>query len=240
MVLFCGTQWNLALRELAEATPPEFDQKEIFSISPWNHRLFYHDDYEKEIIRNAEVNLNNVVGHTQMYPYLSWNKLLFSIRRSTRNLEKLEGNPEYYLSGSPKSDWTFIDIDGSLFIDQGKHRTGILRYLAHFNPRIFYDGPIAKGVTVTKRHVDHDTMDYTMEIQALLKEEPFSHLTFSYNANWMGDDQFSIFNKRRPRNYQHDQRYYRFTKHDLPYVCDELSTTTRWRRLFEGGSYKDT
>jgi hypothetical protein len=97
MALFCDTQWNLSLRALVDANPPDFDQKEIFSISPWEQGLFFHDG-EKELVRNTQVNLNDVVGHKQMYPYLNWHKLLFGIDRGTRNLKMLEENPEYYLS----------------------------------------------------------------------------------------------------------------------------------------------
>jgi hypothetical protein len=226
------SNWQLDLRTLASRTPPPFDRKKIYTMEPWNYQLFYEDS-EFDNIEGANVNLESMVGHAQAYGEMDWNKMLFGLKRTEKSLKLLKNNPEYFLSDSYKSGWSFIEIDGSLFVSQGKHRTGILRYLAHFNPSQFPDGPIARGVYLTRRFVDHATMDNLFFINQLLRTPEFSHLTLKYVSYNDDKKEFRLINKKADR-YSMD-RMRSLCRAELPELANELKASTRLKRWLEPG-----
>lgn len=145
------------------------------------------------------IDLSKVKGHDQGYPPMTWSYMLNHLKRIDDGLAELKHNPDYYLEDF-KSDLTFTEIDGCLFILVGKHRTTIAKYLTYFNPHKFPSGPLLHGVDLLRYEVNHLLMDQVQHLRTKLKNEKFDHLEFSWVKPYprFYPARFKLTNKLRP------------------------------------------
>ena len=189
--------WNTNLRLLAKQDPPTFHMKKLSLAGWWSEPLFF--SAERQIVKDITIDLSKVIGLDQGYPQMTWGYMLNSLKRIDRNLMELKNNPDFYLD-SLRSDVTYTDIDGNFFISQGKHRTTIAKYLTHFNPDKFPNGPLLHGVDLIRYEVNHVLIDQVQLLRMKLKNESFDHLELS----WLGANypfyppRFRLTNTLRP------------------------------------------
>lgn len=210
------------LLELIDSSPPNFHHFTLSRWHDWKASLYFKD--ESIIEKNAAIDLNDVIGHAQGYPKMSWAEMITKLKRFGGNLRELEKTPDYYLRVGGHKDWYFIESDGAVFIGEGKHRSTIARYLAHYNPDYFEQGSIIKGVEVIHKQVDHHMMDNMMAIHQLLNLHGNTHLRF-YHAS-----QFA-FNRKDNVYLRNDNK-----PNELPLTFHK-SQIDEVRELLEGQSF---
>ncbi|MGF1822749.1 hypothetical protein [Vibrio splendidus] len=124
------------------------------------------------------VPVEQVVGIHQMYgDDANWGDCLQGawLKRINPNLEQLRSNPEYYLNDTCKAGMSFIKIEDKYFIETGKHRTVIAKFLAYFNPSVFEESPL-RSIPVTEYFIDHDFI--TMKANLLEIANSYPQLQF--------------------------------------------------------------
>ena len=129
-----------------------------------------------------------IVGIDQMYgDDARWGDCLNGtwLKRIKRNLNELYNNPNYYLDDTDKAGMSFIKIENQYFIQSGKHRTVIARFLAHFNPTLFEDSPL-KSIPVTEYFIDHEFTEMKVRLLELAKRHP--QLEFEVSHTTDNDD----------------------------------------------------
>lgn len=182
---------NTDLIQRATSDPPDFHHTNLCRYRDWAATDKYVLDQSETNIA-AEIDVSRVVGHDQGYGEMTWAYMLQNLKRIDRRLKELASNSDYYLSHENKRDWVFIEVDDKIFISTGKHRTTILRYLAHYNPEHFPQGPIARGVTVHKRYRDHQISDLVTDIHRKIVGYP--HLSFKYIGIHSGEMRWHLIN----------------------------------------------
>ena len=156
--------------------PPDFHSDELCVYRNWASEIFFLE--EDEHLKSVNVDISKVIGHDQIYGVMTWQYMLHNLKRIESRLQDLADTPGYYTDDAVKDDWSFIEVEDQLFIDDGKHRTTILRYLAYYNPSEFPDGAIARNVELTRRHIDYQTMDLVCSVKKKLK--PYEHMKIEY------------------------------------------------------------
>lgn len=81
-----------------------------------------------------------------------------AMKRMGINLRWLEENPGYYHDHEEKQSWSFIEVDGDLYCNEGAHRTVLGRLLLE-----------ARGVPPIARNVVVD--EYRAKLQATLRSQ---------------------------------------------------------------------
>lgn len=130
---------------------------------------------------HGDVPLDKIIGIDQMYGGISWGEFLKGngLKRIRSNLDLLERSPEYYLSSKPKQ-LSFIRIDDKYFISEGKHRSIIARFFAHFNPSVMGVPPVIKTVTITEYIPDLEFMRIDQAVKDLEKRYPYLYFSLRY------------------------------------------------------------
>lgn len=159
--------WRTNFDELIELAPPLFNEQRLLRCSDVISALFLKHDVT--FLKNVSVDLNKVIGIDQPYNNKTWNDILNgqpTQRESVKN--RAVTDTEYYLQDRIRypADWSFSEIEGVYFMANGKHRTVTARYLAHYNPEKFPDGPIFKGFTVKRYSVDTEMMERYQSLTA--------------------------------------------------------------------------
>lgn len=151
------------LQELNAANRAPFDRQELVNLQDITRERELVFSSVKPQEARMDVRLSDIVGHDQMYDALVWGDCLMkgkALKRLERNLEYLKSAPDYYRQLLANAEaLSFVKVEDEFYISTGKHRTVILRYLAHFNPEIFGDDPILRNVHITEdRVIDYDYM----------------------------------------------------------------------------------
>ena len=120
------------------------------------------------------VPVEQIVGIHQMYgDDANWGDCLQGswLNRINQNLEQLRSNPDYYLNDTCKAGMSFIKIEDKYFIETGKHRTVIARFLAYFNPNLFEESPL-KSIPVIEYFIDHEFTEMKVRLLELAERHP--------------------------------------------------------------------
>lgn len=213
------------LRELVAHEAPPFHGNILTVWREWSDQLFFIE--KGETVENDSVNLDQIIGHDQGYGKMSWEYMFSNLKRINRRREELEGNPDYYLRGRDYVAWSFLNLDGAYFISQGKHRTTIARYLAHYNPYYFPHNKIS-GVTVTHYSVNKSSMDVYEEVKRLLRHPTLDHLESGFRQSWSLSE--SYFFIRNPHRSVHDEL--RFNSDELESALNLLQKRSLGQKLF--------
>ena len=183
------------IKTLNESSPAPFDEDPIENYSSLVKDMIFLPN--EESVSNAEIPLNKVVGHSQMYGPSTWKCWLRGLKRIERNLEQLATHPDYYIGSEEKRGMSFIEVDGKYYIVAGKHRTVIARYFAFYNQQAFPHGATLKGVSLVKRTVDVQLMEYRYRLQILLEQNKYRHLNWSFIERHNSDPLVRIQNRHR-------------------------------------------
>ncbi len=156
----------------------EFTHAEVAKLS-FAHRVFYQGISTNKIAFNAEgehchitdVHLSDVVGSLDSrYADKTWLDLFpctdapYGLNRGHECIQHLQQNPDYYFSAEEKRNYSFRNIDGELYIDDGHHRTVIGRVFLEangFEPIIkrvnvaYYTGGLRHRICVLPRRFKH-------------------------------------------------------------------------------------
>lgn len=216
------------LIELVEADVPPFHNNELKLFREWEPYLLFQ---KKEILeKNASVDIRKVIGDKKDFGP-SWGQLLHNKRVGRKgkmelNYLELQQNPDYYLGHEPKSNWSFICLDGIYFIDEGTHRTTIAKYLEYYNPDLFDDGKI-HGVTVSHYETNREAMTARKDIEMMVKTPGLQHLEFTQQFDHR---LYEIYFTLRSTKQHTDQL--KFGAGDLQSFADVLRTHCLYHRLF--------
>jgi len=172
------------------------------------------------------VDVSKIIGHAQGYNAMTWNHMLFGLKRINRRCNELIDNPDYYFQDAQKIDWSFIEIEGNYFISSGKHRTTVFKYFSYLNPNYFKDGPIIRGVDVIHRKIDYKLEKKINEIEQLLLNERFKHIKFGCRRSYT--DSLSKFYLA---NSQRNIGYHFFKENDLLDILNDLQIDNRFTRF---------
>lgn len=125
-----------------------------------------------------DVSTDKIIGHTQIYDTLSWGEGLEGkhFKRMERNLAELAKNPEYYLEETCKSGVGFTKVEDEYYINVGKHRVIIARFLEHYNPDIFAERGALRNVEVVEHIVDTEFTKLANDLKIIDDQSP--HLRF--------------------------------------------------------------
>lgn len=165
------------LQKLNATSPAPFSDDIIINYRDYLRikgiALFPH--YEKIV---KDIPLGKVIGIDQGYGGMTWGDCLNGkhLKRIRRNLQYLEENPGYYLSDTEKSYLSFTKIGNEYFINTGKHRVVIARFLEHFNPHVFQNRSPLRNVEVNEYFLDYEYMSIQSSIKEL--EKNYSELCF--------------------------------------------------------------
>lgn len=212
------------LLDQAIKNPPSFHLNRLCVYQDWINGKYFLD--QSEYIKATNIDVSRVIGHEQGYGEMSWLEMLHGLKRIESNLKELARNPTYYLSCEEKPHWSFVEVDDKIFISSGKHRTTVLRYLAHYNPEHFKTGPIARGVQLFRRHLDYETMDLVNAINQRI--EAFPHLSFRYIGGHMGERRWQLSN-------QSQNSFWNLTRGQIEELSHDLSETSFIKRLIGRG-----
>ncbi|WP_394145648.1 hypothetical protein [Vibrio atypicus] len=157
----------------------EFTQAEVAKLPFAHHVLRKGIGTKKKISINPEgdhwhitdVQLGDVVGSQDLrYAGKTWLDLFpctdepYGLKRCFERLKDLQRNPHYYFSEEDKRNYSFINIDGELFIDDGHHRTVIGRVFLTangFEPVMknvfvaYYTGGLLHRIRIFPRRLKH-------------------------------------------------------------------------------------
>jgi len=216
---------NTDIRKLAEEDSPDFHNDVLEKMCDvYNPDLrFFRPDTKTE---SVDVNINKVIGHDQMYQPMSWSYMLEHLKRINRRCKDLAENPSYYMKRQKEDKCLFIETEGNYFISAGKHRTTVLKYLAHFNPDIFPDGPIMRGVEVISRQIDYALEKDIERIKILLDRSELQHLRLGIKREFSREVSFYIANDAR------QTRYIFLTRDELPVMIEALESDNLLQRMF--------
>lgn len=169
------------LRELNKITPAPFSNDVIFNYSDYltSNGIMLLPKYRKKI---EDIPLAKVIGIDQMYGDMKWGDCLdgLHLKRINRNLQELDSNPNYYLSDIEKTGLSLKKIGDEYFINTGKHRVVIARFLEHFNPHYFENISALRNIEVYEYFVDYDFMDIQASVAELEKEFPELDFSLTY------------------------------------------------------------
>lgn len=167
------------LRELNNISPAPFTNEVIinqFKFLESNQIIltpYYNMSYE-------DIPIDNIIGHAQGYGELPWGASLNNLPRMNGNLQKLIENPEYYLSGIKKDSMSFNKIGNNYFIEDGKHRAVIARFLKNHNKTLFINSSPLRNVLVFNRIIDYQFMSFEREIKRLSNAYPYLMFDLNY------------------------------------------------------------
>lgn len=204
--------------------PPYFHDAQLYLYRDWEIEKFFLD--KEDYLMSESIDVSRVIGHSQGYGEMTWGYMIHNLKRIEARLKEVAHNPGYYLNDQEKTDWSFIEVDDQLFLSSGKHRTTVLRYLAHYNPSEFPEGPIARKVKVTKRYLDHETMELVGTINRLVQQYP--HLCFRYVGKHLSEHRWQLLNQTQNSGWV-------VTHGQLGELNDDLSTTSALKRLLGRG-----
>lgn len=161
---------------------PDFHNHKLLSFRKVADDHFWLPPVERVI---GDVDLRAVIGlnraGTGYDDEVSWGELAMGCPRLKSNLKMLDYNPLFYLEQQQVTDWCFTECEGHVFIGpSGRHRSIILRCLAHANPDIFPQGPIAKSVHILKAKVDRPARELDEAARALIGQMAGISLTARY------------------------------------------------------------
>ncbi|MCG9575353.1 hypothetical protein L1D14_03795 [Vibrio tubiashii] len=169
------------------------DQKAPFSDDTiHNYGTYIRENniyLQHKVDRHVEdIPIDKIVGIDQMYGDGTWGECLEGswLKRLERNLTELSDKPNYYLTDTAKDGISFIKIGDMYFIKQGKHRTIIARFLAHFNPDHFTNVSPLRNVEVTEYFIDQEYLEMKAKIEEVAAQYP--DLEFRLNHTTATDD----------------------------------------------------
>lgn len=169
------------LQELNEKTPAPFTNDVILNYSDYlrSKGITLFPNYQKII---EDVPLEKIIGIDQMYGDMKWGDCLDGryLKRINRNLQELERNPDYYLSDIEKSGLSLKKIGDEYFINAGKHRVVIARFLEHFNPHAFQNLSPLRNVEIYEYFLDYEFMDIQSSVKEIEKDFPELHFSLTY------------------------------------------------------------
>lgn len=212
------------LIEQARNNPPIFHLDSLCRYQEWINGKYFLDG--SETINAVDVDISRVIGHDQIYAAMTWAQMLHGLKRMKLMLKELAQDSDYYLRHQLEPDWSFIEVGDKLFISSGKHRTVILRYLAHYNPEHFSEGPIARGVQLYKRKLDHETTELVEAISR--KIEPYEYLRFRYAGALMGERRWQLINQCQGLTWN-------LTRSQLEELNQDLAVTNHIKRILGRG-----
>ena len=214
------------IQELAKNSPALFKNKKLALYRTYSDNRYFLPD---TISENTTVDISKVVGHSQCYPEMHWSYML-GLRGMGNTFEELVKNPKYYLSNEVKVDFSFTEIEGNYFIDEGKHRTTVFKYFAHFNPYFFKDAALLRGVSVTHKNVNYALENNIKKIEQLLLQERFSHIKFGVRKACRDlPTKYYLKNTKRTVGYEF------FDEVDLPMVFELIQDDSSLTRFFGKG-----
>lgn len=125
----------------------------------------------------GDIPMDKIVGIDQMYGDGTWGDCLEGtwLKRIAENLDELRSNPGYYLNAQHEY-LSFIKVGEDYFISEGKHRSILARFLAHFNPEIFAGTSPLRNVPITEYFIDTDYLDIKERVDNIAQRYP--HLVF--------------------------------------------------------------
>lgn len=186
------------LKALTEKSPTPFDENELldFDQAVSEYVLVGNQPPKAEI---RSVDLRDVVGTTQsFYAGDSWGYLLrnrLKEVKAQRQLTDFAANPCYAYQDHPsKEDWHFYSLNGNLFFSGGKNRTIITRYLAHYYPDKFPNGPIIAYVGVTELKINDKSTRLMHELKFLLAFWPHLSLKVNCSSDSLFISGWNVFN----------------------------------------------
>lgn len=215
------------LVELANGNPPPFD-----SLEP----VPDFDDVEENLIlcetptieHGVSVPLDKIVGLDRSDVYnVSWNWLLRN-QRNKLSYNQLEGNPEYYVGADSPNGMEYTELNGEFYVaGDGKHRTVIAKYLAHFNPDHFPIEPVIPNATVYRYVVDDQFMVRFRSVKRKLVKKGLTHMSLQWVTftQCKGNGKFHLFNPKR--EYQEGFTYSKADFHELEKL---ISTSNFYNR----------
>lgn len=196
--------WRTNLIDLADQNPPFFDNEEpVKSFDDLERELILCED--PAIEQGGTVPLNSVVGlDRQDTKSVSWKWMLRHQKRAD-SWRKLSESPDYYIDRDRyKENMQYTEVDGSYYLALGKHRNVIAKYLAHFNPEYYPEGPVIHNVTVYHYVVDYLLMNRLRLTKQLLQRKGLNHLSLSWEPAFRGSQKgkglFRLYNPSVPYN----------------------------------------
>lgn len=169
------------LQELNDRTPAPFSNDIILNYSDYlKHKGFILFPNYKKLVE--DIPLKKVIGIDQMYGDMKWGDCLNGkyLKRINRNLQELERSPEYYLSDIEKSGLSFKKIGDEYFINTGKHRVVIARFLEHFNSSVFQNRSPLRNAEIHEYSLDYEFMNIKSAVAELEKEYPELYFSLIY------------------------------------------------------------
>jgi|TARA_R100000027_G_scaffold46396_1_gene35303 hypothetical protein len=216
------------LVELANANPPPFD-----SLEP----IPDFDDVESDMIlcetptvdHGVSVPLAKIVGLDRPDVYnVSWNWLLRNQKKKL-SYKELEGNPEYYLGADSPNGMKYTELNGEYYVaGDGKHRTVIAKYLAHFNPDHFPTEPVIPNATVYRYAVDYQLMERFRAAKRKLEKKGLNHISLRWVSTHQGKGKgrFHLYNPNR--EYHEGYTYSKADFHELESLISRSNLYNRW------------
>lgn len=191
--------------------------------------------------KNTDMDVKRVTGSNHPdYINQPWSYLITDGKRSSIRLDELAKTPEYYLSDIQEEKPNFVKIGQDIFIvGDGNNRTIIAKFFFHFN-RDKIDEPLLRNVTLTEYVVDWESLIIKKEIDSLLNETRFAHLSLTLLT-----DNFSngCSDKCRWHLYNNEldgeDRSIKLTRAELPALLAELKSDNFLKRLFGRGYSKN-
>lgn len=162
------------IQELNEQTPAPFSDDIILNYGTYlkDNDIYLSGRSEQYL---SSIPLDRVVGIAQMYgDDATWGQCLKGrwLKRLDRRLKELVDNPNYYLSKGEPEHLSFIKIGDKYFISEGKHRTIIARFFAHFNPELFSERSPFERATVIEYFIDTEYASIRKRLDALAVRYP--------------------------------------------------------------------
>lgn len=236
-----NTKFRTDLRSLIDQDPSPFSSEIVKS---WN-------DYEREIDgfdlkqvhhENATIDVRNVVGSNHgTYVSQPWQYLIFHGKYSSDRLKELSNNPEYYLEEiTCERRPNLHKVGQDLFIvGDGNNRTIIAKFFFYYNQDKIAE-PLLRNVILTEHFVDWNSLSIKKEIEFLLTDTRFSHLSLTLiTDNFLNSDdhkyRWHLFNNKL----KGEDRSIKLTKDELPSIRDALKSDNLLKRVLGLGYSKN-
>jgi len=167
---------NTELQILNQQAPAPFSHDNLINYGEYINSNNICLTSEKRCYR-GDIPMDKIVGIDQMYGDATWGDCLEGkwLKRIVPNLDELRASPEYYLNDQ-HDNLSYIKVGNDYFISQGKHRSVLARFLAHFNPDRFAGISPLRNVPITERFIDTEYTDIKQRIDDIKKRYP--HLVF--------------------------------------------------------------
>ncbi|MDI4652625.1 MULTISPECIES: hypothetical protein [Pseudoalteromonas] len=167
---------NTEIQTLNNQTPAPFSHDNLINYGEYKNSNNICLTSEQRYFR-GDIPMDKIVGIDQMYGDGTWGECLEGkwLKRIASNLEELRANPEYFLSDQ-HHNLSFIKVGDNYFISEGKHRSVIARFLAHFNPERFTGVSPLRNVSITEYFIDTQYLDIKRKVDNIAQRYP--HLVF--------------------------------------------------------------